>query len=90
MSKWCAQPDPPPFGVGIESIADTGADQSIEGLCLPPVYRGARRVHYNEESEPYRVDRLTSAREGMTAKGLLDLTVLPQVIYVSNGSFDTK
>ena len=84
-----AQPDPPPFGDGMNSTADNGADQSIEGLCLPPVYRGARRVHYNERSEPYRVDRLTSASEDV-AKELLDLTILPQVIYVSNGSLDTN
>ena len=89
MSKWCAQPDPPPFGDGMESIADHGADHSIEGLCLAPPYRGARRVHYSEESEPFRVDRLTPASDRM-ANRLLDLTVLPQVIYVSSGSLDTK
>ena len=89
MSKWCAQPDPPPFGDGMESIADHGADQSIEGLCLAPPYRGARRVHYSEESEPFRVDRLTPASDRMASR-LLDLTVLPQVIYVSSGSLDTK
>ena len=89
MPNWCAQPGPPPVGVGTESIADVGTGPSTEGLCQGSLYKGARRVHYSEESEPFRVDRLDPAR-GSMAKRLQDLTVLPQVIYVSSGSSDTK
>ena len=87
----CAQPGPPP-GVGKVEFADSGTEPSTEELRRlrgPEPVKGARRVHYSEDSEPFRVDCLVPAGDSM-AKRLQDLTVLPQVIYCSGGSSDSR